>query len=87
MHLNYCELFCCYILFLLFVNVNKTYIYVYRKHCEILRFSDLESEFEDCDLEDAVALETKLRKVARRNSLSHEEMMKLLHVSCIIHYM
>ncbi|XP_075169020.1 gon-4 like protein muscle wasted [Haematobia irritans] len=49
-----------------------------RKRCEILRFSDLESEFDDCDLEDAVALETRLRKVARKNSLSHEEMMKLL---------
>uniref|UniRef100_A0A1I8NTI6 Myb-like domain-containing protein n=1 Tax=Stomoxys calcitrans TaxID=35570 RepID=A0A1I8NTI6_STOCA len=49
-----------------------------RKRCEILRFSDFESEFEDCDLEDAVALENRLRKVARKNSLSHEEMMKLL---------
>ncbi|XP_073813487.1 gon-4 like protein muscle wasted [Musca autumnalis] len=50
-----------------------------RKRCEILTISDFESEFEDCDLEDAVALETRLRKVARKNSLSHEEMMKLLH--------
>ncbi|XP_065369524.1 uncharacterized protein mute [Calliphora vicina] len=50
-----------------------------RKRCSDVRFSDLESEFEDCDLEDAAALETKLRKVARTNSLTHDEMMKLLH--------
>uniref|UniRef100_A0A1A9X313 Uncharacterized protein n=1 Tax=Glossina brevipalpis TaxID=37001 RepID=A0A1A9X313_9MUSC len=50
-----------------------------RKQCDIVTFSDFESEFEDCDLEDAVALETKLRSVARKNSLTHEEMMKLLH--------
>ncbi|XP_061398675.1 uncharacterized protein LOC133334396 [Musca vetustissima] len=50
-----------------------------RKRCEILTISDFESEFEDCDLEDAVALETRLRKVARKNALSHDEMMKLLH--------
>ncbi|XP_023301038.2 uncharacterized protein LOC111683217 [Lucilia cuprina] len=50
-----------------------------RKRCDVVRFSDLESEFEDCDLEDAAALETRLRKVARTNSLTHDEMMKLLH--------
>uniref|UniRef100_A0A1A9ZY38 Uncharacterized protein n=1 Tax=Glossina pallidipes TaxID=7398 RepID=A0A1A9ZY38_GLOPL len=49
------------------------------KQSDIVKFSDLESEFEDCDLEDAVALETKLRNVARKHSLTHDEMMRLLH--------
>ncbi|KAM7341508.1 gon-4 like protein muscle wasted isoform 2-T2 [Cochliomyia hominivorax] len=60
-------------------NTNNSCKSRKRKRCDIVRFSDLESEFEDCDLEDAAALETKLRKVARRNSLTHDEMMKLLH--------
>ncbi|KAI9576784.1 hypothetical protein GQX74_010766 [Glossina fuscipes] len=50
-----------------------------RKQCDIVKFCDLESEFEDCDLEDAVALETKLRNVMRKHSLTHDEMMRLLH--------
>ncbi|XP_067626696.1 uncharacterized protein mute [Eurosta solidaginis] len=51
-----------------------------RKRCEVRRFSesDLESELEDCNLEDAVAIENKLRKVAKDNDLSDEEMRRLL---------
>ncbi|XP_053966533.1 uncharacterized protein LOC128868456 [Anastrepha ludens] len=51
-----------------------------RKRCEIRRFSgsDLESELEDCNFEDAIALEKKLRKVAKDNDLNDEEMRRLL---------
>ncbi|XP_036330028.1 uncharacterized protein LOC118742223 [Rhagoletis pomonella] len=51
-----------------------------RKRCEVRRFSDsdLESELEDCNFEDAIAIERKLRKVAKDNDLSDEEMRQLL---------
>lgn len=71
------------IIYLKSYNIDENFLY--RKRCNDVRFSDLESEFEDCDLEDAAALETKLRKVARTNSLTHDEMMKLLHVHKHIH--
>ncbi|XP_020712601.1 uncharacterized protein LOC101453433 [Ceratitis capitata] len=51
-----------------------------RKRCVVKRVSDsdLESELEECNLEDAVDIERKLRKVAEDNHLSDEEMRKLL---------
>uniref|UniRef100_A0A0A1X5X7 GON-4-like protein n=1 Tax=Zeugodacus cucurbitae TaxID=28588 RepID=A0A0A1X5X7_ZEUCU len=51
-----------------------------RKRCKVKRFSDsdLESELEDCNMEDAIEIEKKLRKVAKDNDLSHDEMRQLI---------
>uniref|UniRef100_A0A034WK91 GON-4-like protein n=2 Tax=Bactrocera dorsalis TaxID=27457 RepID=A0A034WK91_BACDO len=49
-----------------------------RKRCQVKRFSDSDLESELEDMEDAVEIEKKLRKVAKENDLSHDEMRQLI---------
>ena len=64
------------------MQTNITTLTAYRKRCVVLPSSesDLESEFEECNMEDALAIERQLRSVAKKNSLSEEEMRMLLQV-------